>query len=102
MNKRKISTITIILMILLVLLMIRFSLIEKEARDLKYTCDSFQSNLDYYQEHSVSYTQAVAGWVSCISDEDDLKIKSVIISYVILIVVFLILLSWKIDKLKKK
>ncbi len=99
MNKRKISTITIILIILLVLLMIRFSLIEKEARDLKYTCNSFQSNLDYYQEHSVSYTQAVAGWVSCISEEDNLKIESVIISYSILIVIILIVLFWKIVKL---
>lgn len=97
--KRKISPLTITLIIILILLMIKFVLINKTLNDLSQTCSVMQDNLGNFETF---YTEAVAGWVSCISSEDDLKIKRTLFSYVILIVVFLILLSWKIDKLVKK
>ena len=99
--KKRISVLTIILIIFLIILVIRFSLLDKEIFNLGLTCDLSQNNLLDYESLSVSYSLALAGWVSCISTEREKELELLITAYISLIVLFLIMLSWKLDKLKK-
>lgn len=104
--KKRIGAITIILIILSVFIGVRFLLISVEISEFSTACALLENGLlDIAREHtirSVEYISEEVTWLSCILQERDANISLVTTFYMLIFSILLTLISWNMDKLKKK
>ncbi len=99
-ENKKISPLTIVLIILSIFLLINILYIANNLNNISAYCDSKIEKLgEYPQEYS--YMEA-DGIMSCVASEWDSKNNLTTTFYIMLISVLLTILSWKIDKIKNR
>ena len=102
--KKRISAITIILIILSALIGIRLLFISIEIGELNTACALLRDDLSRITEgiYSVEWLSKESTWLSCILQEKDANINITTTLYMLIFSILLTIISWKMDKLKKK
>ena len=96
---KTISAITIILIIISVFLLINTLYIANNVNNKTAMCDLLIEDINAPQEYR--YMEA-DGITSCIASEWDSKNNLATTFYIMLVSILLTLLSWNVDKIKKK